>query len=184
MSFEAAMILAGCMLLWSVGWAWLVLCACRRTIKEAFVHMLVQQRLSEHSARTREGGAMPEGTTLEGLDKGPRTVTLPGTKRTVLVPKAHPCLTEEQSQLRSEVLQEAGQRALRYTDEHRREAKRLRALEAEQAKVEAAEPKGWSPPAPDQLTPYSKLSAGPDECVGEPPCAGGIEVASSWVEND
>jgi hypothetical protein len=34
--------------------------------------------------------------------------------------------------------------SLRYTDAHRREAKRLRALEVEQAKIEAAEPKAAS----------------------------------------
>lgn len=194
MSFPVAMLLVAVVaLLWSVALAWRFI----RSVEQTMNEFIVQQRLMKHSARVGQGGPMPEGTTLEDLDKGPRTVTLPGTKCAVLVREAHPCLTEEQNKLRSEVLQDvedvlAGKapeadatlaehykRSLRYTGGHRREAKRLRALEAEQAKVEAGEPKSnrkdWKPPLDDTLTPCSKLSRSPKE-QAEPTVEGGIAV--------
>lgn len=112
MTFQAAMIMTGFMSLWAAFLSWVF----SRIVDRAIKQVLIQQRLLEHSAAR----------------------------------KAHPTLTEEQNALRSEVFQEAeremwlsqgqGTRALRYTAEHRREAKRLRALEAEKLRIARGEP--------------------------------------------
>lgn len=90
-----------------------------RTIKQ----VLIQQRLLEHSARAGQGEPMPEGTTLADLDKGPGYT---------LVQNVEAALAENRK------------RSLRYTEEHRHNARRQRALEAQNAKIEAGQPAATS----------------------------------------
>jgi hypothetical protein len=138
MTIQEAILLAGIVaLLWSVAMAWIFL----RSVERRFKQITVQQRLLEHSQRVSGLKSWNEAEIAEAA--------APWAKG-----------AEQNARRGSDVLHiAAASRALRYTDEHRREAKRRRAREAEVAKIEAAEPKHgqepWKRPPDSSLEPYT-----------------------------